>query len=258
MSWPSSLSHTASLGYLPSGDSHRLQERVGSCSEPPESAQALTCPHPSCSATSRDLFSLLGQSPSAKLFTSLPFSLPPAYLCLSLQERKAFLSHSLLQLPRRPTFLKKWTWLCRPRCNLVLSGTIPWEQLPKVIADLLVAKSRGWVESLSDLDPTLTHAVRTSLPLEILRARVLGTLCTPSLDISAAFPGWQAHDLQPPRFSVVSPGMGKPSLQFPCSLSFKLASGPPPPASWWLPGECDHSSQAPASWQSSSQVEILA
>lgn len=158
MSWPSSLSHTASLGYLPSGDSHRLQERVGSCSEPPESAQALTCPHPSCSATSRDLFSLLGQSPSAKLFTSLPFSLPPAYLCLSLQERKAFLSHSLLQLPRRPTFLKKWTWLCRPRCNLVLSGTIPWEQLPKVIADLLVAKSRGWVESLSDLDPTLTQS----------------------------------------------------------------------------------------------------
>lgn len=135
MSWPSSLPHTANSAI---SDSHRLQERVGSCLEPPGSSTRPDLPPPQSSSHKlfRDLFSLFGQSPSTSPSLqdgSLP-SDSRIWACLSLREKQAFLFHSLLQLPYRPAFLKKRTWLCCLGCNLFPPAfSILWEQLLKVI-----------------------------------------------------------------------------------------------------------------------------
>lgn len=108
MSRPNSLLHTASLDYLTPSESCRPQRRVGSCFVPPESSTGPDLfPHnPNCIARFRDLFSLLGLSPSPSpgLLGSLvePLqdgSFPSAnrlWACLSLKDRKAFLGPSLL------------------------------------------------------------------------------------------------------------------------------------------------------------------
>lgn len=109
MSWPSSLPHTASLGYyLPRSDSHRLGERVGRCIEALESRTGPDLPLPNRAAIFREpfpphprphptpfsLYQSLLHAPSFRL--SLQDGAFPSanrlWSCLSLREQRAFLS----------------------------------------------------------------------------------------------------------------------------------------------------------------------